>query len=648
MSPSSIRALLLASLLGLLGGVPRPAHADDVPAAARKDVEEAKALLAKGDPKSLAGAWNAISRARLKAAESIDYWELFVRVWRANKKPEAELWEKQIGPKEKAAPSSAVFDLLRARLEAEPAKQAEHLEKAVAKDPKAPWPRLLLAANLKARGEETRAEELVDAVLADHPGFEDALVAKTELMVEGGLSRSAADFAREGLAKKECPALRFALALALRRLGLEDAAVRPEALEAARKAVEGDPRPRFVAVLAELLDEAGKTPEAVALLKQHAERTKDAFLLGRLGLYAFRMGEYDAAVTGLATSATTDLTAARALALAHARRGRAKEARLAVAQVLARQPEAWAFDVAVELDLEDAAGLRRAAGTRTEPAAVRARALADAWEGKAAEVAAAVGKEAAEGAREGEDGLLLLVEARLHARLGPKAAAARKEAREARQQLTSGSGVPEAGKGPERIDVTAKSMDCVAHLVSYLRSACDGRFAVQGQTLAPAQEGDGTRTVGFALVGQAECGHDPRRIVRVNPTKIEGERVQLNIPQDGESWQAAEAAFKEGAAALVAEDAGKAAEAFGRAFEAEPAWYRARLLKALAASLAAGADLAALAQEAEAALSAWPDDWEGRSAALALTRLAGGEVGTPLKALMRHKEERSARRPERL
>lgn len=628
-------------------GAPQRGATDDIPEAARKDVEEARAQFAKGDAKSLAAAWAAISRARTKAPDSVDYWDLFVRIFRANKKPEAELWDKIIGPKEKAAPASTTFDLLRARLEPDPAKRGAHLEKAVAKDAKAPGPRVLLAENLRARGEETKAEELIDQVLADHPEYPDALVAKAELMIDSGLSRSAVEFAKEALAKKECPALRYALARALQKLAKDDPAFREQALEAAQKAVEGDPQPRFVAALADLLDEADKTAEAVALLKKHAERTKDPLLSGRLGQLAFRSGDYDAAAPALALAAANDVVSGKALAFAHSRRGRAKEARAAAAKVLAAQPDAWVFAVQVEADLEDPAGVRKAAGTRTEPGAVWARAVADAWEGKTAEVVAALGKEAATGSRQGEDDALLIVESRLYAKLGAKAAAARKQVLDLHVQLTA-SAVPEAKPGPVRMDLTTKSHGFMQRAVTYLRSACDSRFTIQGRTLDGAPGEDGALRIGFALVCTTECGRDPRRLVRFNAQKVEGDHTQLSDANDEAAWEAAAKGCTEGCAALVAGDPAKAAEAFHAAAEAEPAWHRMRLFRALAKALVEGADLPALAREALEAVSAFPDDWEGRSAAVTLGLVAGSDVSEPLKALVRHQEERAARRPERL
>ena len=191
------RKLWLLALLLVLAGWSGGLSADDVPAGAKKDYDEAKALYLKGDAKSLAAAFSALSKGKGKAGESADFWELFARVWRASKKPEADLWEKIILPREQAAPLCPAFDLVRARLESDPAKKREHLEKAVAKDPLAVAPQLMLARELRAQGEETKAEELVEKILEKAPDNEEALVVKAELMLEGGLSRSAMTFAKD-------------------------------------------------------------------------------------------------------------------------------------------------------------------------------------------------------------------------------------------------------------------------------------------------------------------------------------------------------------------------------------------------------------------------------------------------------------------
>lgn len=638
-------AFLVALLAPLaVGG----AHADDVPDLAKKKYDEARSLLAKGDAKSLAAAFSAVSEAKAKAPDSVDFWELFVRVWRANKKPEADLWDKIVAPREQAAPKSPTFDLVRARVEGDPAKKTEHLQKALDKDPASVPVRLLMVAHLRATGEEGKAEDLLDKVLAERPDDEQALVLKTEMMVESGLSRSAAKFAEEALAKKECPALRYALAIALQRLSKEDDSVKGRALEEAKKAVDGRPDPTYVATLADLLDAADRTSEAVSLLKTHFEKTGDPRLGSRLGALAFRAGDYDAAVKSLAATAGSDVKSAKALALAHARRGRGKEARTALDLVLAQDKEAAPFAGMVELGLGDPAGARRRVQGRSDELSKWVLMRADALEGKVAEVTAAAGKDAGSGSREGEDLLLTLLEARLHSRLAAKSAPLRKQFAEARAAVAQ-SVVAEAKAGPGRLDLTAVCGPYMPRAVTYLRSACGTHFKAAGGQMEINMDGEGMH-IGFAIQAEAECGRDPRRSVRFNAqTAKQGENVTIFTPDaKQEEWKAAEEAFAAGSAALLAEDAGKAAEQFGKAVEAEPNWHRAKLFRSFARAFMPASDLPTAAREALDAVSGAADDWEARTAAITLGVWAGVDVADALKSLQRHVEERCIRRFDQL
>lgn len=643
--------LVGSALLGalLLGGLPLgavPAGADDIPEAARKDADEARALLAKGDAKSVEKAFSAVSRAKDKAPDSVDFWELFVRVWRAAKKSEGDL-QKLLTAREQKNPTATTFDVLRARLESDPAKRVEHIRKAIEKDPTSVPARLLLVRALRAQGEETQAEDLLDKVLADAPDHEEALVAKAELMVEGGLSRSAVTFVEEALARKESPRLRYALALALQKVAQEDADALPKALEAAQKAVDGLPEPRAVGVLADLLDASGKTTEAVALLKQHVARTKDAALAARLGQLAMRAGDYDTAAPHLAQADPADLKAAKALALAYARRGRGKEAKAVAERVLAADPEAWSFGIEVGQLIGDTALARRAAGERKDHQARFARAAAFVWEAKPAELLAAEGEALAAGDRMSEDLCLLLLEARLVVKLGPKAAAYRKQQLDARTQV-AGSVVPEAQASKGILDLECRSMGYMQRTMSYLLSACGKPYeSFRIQPIGGAE--NGSVAIGFGYVAGSPCARDPQRQVRFNKQVAgEGGRIELKVPQDQEGWQKAEAALAEACAAVGKEDYPAAVAAFDKVLEAEPAWHRVQALRAMAASFLPGADLAALAKVGVEASQVIPDDVWIRASVLALAALAGTDIAAPLASLHRFLEERSARRPEDL
>jgi tetratricopeptide (TPR) repeat protein len=631
---AAVRGLLLALVVLL------PASrlgADDVPAAVKKQVDEARALYVKGDAKSLSSAFTLLSQAKGKSLESVDFWELFVRVWRASKKPEPDLWDKIIAVREQQVPQAPTFDLVRARVETDPAKRREHLEKAIAKVPEAVEPRLLLARELLLAKEEVKAEEAIDALLEKHPDLEQAIVLKAELMVAGGLSRSAAKLLKEKIAANPQPGLHYALALALDRLAAEDddKTLRAEALDAAQKAVAARPDPTYVGFLADLLDRADRMAEAVGLLKTHVATTKDPGLSRRLGAFAFRAGEYDAAAAQLAAAAATELGAAKALALCHARRGRAKEAKAAIEQVLALDKEAWRFAADAAWDLEDPVLVRKYVQGRSAEDAQGYLAGADALEGKAAAVQASIGAQAATGSRGGEDALLLLVRARLRERLGAKNAAYRKLCLDAAVKALAAP-VPSAKPDDKPLVLSAKSRGFMQRAVTYHRSVCGDTWTA-GDVGMMLSFGDGEPSISATVECRAECRAEPSRTAQF----LMGKGPQIQMTDDSEGWTAAVAAFKEGSAALVAGEAAKAAEQFGKAFEKEPAWQRAKLLKAVATAFLPGADLATASKEVTEAANQNPDDWGGRSTAILLAYLAGTDPTAAMAELTKHIDARS-------
>ena len=132
----------------------------------------------KGDA---AKAFSAISRSKDKAPESVDYWEAFVRIWRANGKPEKTLWETIIAKRREANPGSRTFDLVAARLETDAAKRRVSYEAAVKKDPKCLEARLGLARTLVAEGKDDEAED--DGGCRGHHGPDAGRVALREQQI---------------------------------------------------------------------------------------------------------------------------------------------------------------------------------------------------------------------------------------------------------------------------------------------------------------------------------------------------------------------------------------------------------------------------------------------------------------------------------
>jgi hypothetical protein len=158
-------------------------------------------------------------------------------------------------------------------------------------------------------------------------------------------------------------------------------------------------------------------------------------------------------------------------------------------------------------------------------------------------------------------------------------------------------------------------------LVTYFESVCGTKFAPRGIVpwIGPI---DGKPHVGTGVVGTAECARETERLFAFNVSPIEGNSVTLSFEPHADVWQAAQAAFTEGCAALVAEDCVGAAAGFTKALEKEPTWSRAILFRAAAKALSPGGDVAAAAKEADAALSWTRDDLEGRTLAILLAFLA--------------------------
>jgi tetratricopeptide (TPR) repeat protein len=623
--------------LVLLLGVPAAARADDVPDPVRKEYADAKALLARGDPKSVEAAFEGVRRIQDRASASVDYWDLFVRVWRAQKRPEESLWKEVTGPREAAMPGSAVFDLLRARLEDDPDKRRAHLEAAVAREPKSVPARLALARQQRAEGNDGDAEDTVEAALEVEPGCEQALVMKGDLMLEGGRARSAMEFAREALATRDLPGLHALLARALERLAENEPRLREEAAKEAEKAVAMRPDAEAVATLAALLDAHGETARAVGLLKTHFERTREPLLGGILGAMAFRQGDYDAAVKALGAATAPDAKSAKALALAHARRGRAKEAAAALARVLALDPGATEFACGIDLLLGDTAALRARLAGEEDDASRPWLLRAFGWEGNGGEILKRAHESVRSGTREGEEDLLLLLEARAFTRLGAGGGAARRRLLQARWKA-AGDGVPEVEVPTEEPPVKANTHGFMERHVSYRRSVCGDWFrpsdADVSITLGPGGFGMAVGVTGFS-----PCAREKEREFRFTVPGGDG-----GFERRDAEWEEASKAFAEGCSALVTEAGDKAYAAFSRALAKEPGWGRAKLLRAAAGILGNAADATTSAREALEAGRALVDDFEGRRLAALLATIAGVDPARDLEDFARREEAFAGRR----
>jgi len=642
--PALLFTLLLAVGLLLVG--PGITAADDVPDDARKDYDKARSLFAKGDLKK---AYSAISKGKAKSPDSVDFWHLYVRIWRGLEKKEATLWEKIISKAEAKHPGSVTFDMLRFRLADEAEKRIEHLQAALAKKPGDSALQLMIAKEHLGNDDEDIAEEILDQVLETEPANETALVIKGDLMIASGRSRSALAFAEETLAEHDLPGLHDLAARALILVAENDESAFEKARQAAEKAVAGRADATFVLTLATILDRTGKEEEAVALLTKHYEQSASPELGGRLGEMAFRTGDYDKAAKGLVVAAPRSRDAALALALSEARRGRAKQARDALNHLLRHGAAVREWAAGIEILLGDLKKARAHVEAGEGEWVTPALAFLAAAEGKPDAIVSAHGVDAKGGTRMGEEWLLQIAIARLNQKLGGKAGAARKLIREAGYAAAK-AGTP--GFTPPEMEEAVK-VTCGEYMSRHVtyRRALNNEFFAPGEGSFAITFGDGFASSAAVVLGTSECPRDRQRSFRFNEQKkkMEGEEINPQVLQElmeglmgGEEgdWAGAEAAFKEGAVAFVDGDLPTAELAFKAAVEKEPGWARAKLFEGIAQALA-GKDGTALATEAVKTL---PEDWEGRKAAILVQLLAGKDGKAEAKALGEMRESFSTRR----
>ena len=189
-----------------------------------------------------------------------------------------------------------------------------------------------------------------------------------------------------------------------------------------------------------------------------------------LGRAAFAAGKYAAAAKGLAAAAGGDVAVAKALVACHARLGKAKEAREALAALLAKDPSQKLFAAEIELALGDGAAARRHLEGSKHEDADGVRAVALGWDGMVPEITALVGEKAKPGTREAEEWLLTICIARAFARAGAKAVGLRAKmlAADAQAGAAYQAVVPPKSE-PARV---AKSVGFMQRYPTYRRSVC--------------------------------------------------------------------------------------------------------------------------------------------------------------------------------
>ena len=648
-------------LLAVLLGMARASGADDVPDTVRELYAEARVHEAAGDLKK---AYSALSKARSKQPLSVDFWELYVRVWRALDKKEDVLWEKIVGKVEKKHPQSAVFALLRARLAADEEERVRHLRDASAKQPDAVGPQLLLAKALLENGDDSEAEEILDAVLEKHPDHEDALVTKGEMDLMMGRSLSAASYAAEQLERISLAGLHDLRARALLAASETGESRLDEAEAEAQLATTMRDDPRYVRTLVDVLDRKGQLDQAVQLLDESYKRFPAPVLAAKLGELAFRSGDYEKAIRGLAADPEPSTAVLKGLAVAHGRLGDVEAMRRVCARLERRLEEnepTWIGST--ELALGDPALALKALGEEGgDDTADYLRLCANSLLGNVEGARALADERARTGQRADEEYLIQLLHARLTARLGAKAEAARQALRAGAVAAAKGS-VPGAEAAAEKGSTHANSPEFIERAVSYRRTA-GGRwfhasFTEEGITFDVKERGPGRVRVRLGIEGCAECRREPSRWFWFNPVEIRPEEIQNADPEryakeligrllgitDEDHWEATESAFAEGCAALVDESWSRARSAFERVLRAEPEWGRAKLFASVALLLD-GADTGQAALEAAEAIRMLPDDYDGQRLLALMELLAGQDPDATIKVLAREEEAHGRRRLE--
>lgn len=650
------RIALFVLVLVLLAGVSASVGADDVPEDVRELYEKALRYEGEGDLKK---AYSALSKARRDDPVSVDFWELYVRVWRGLDKKEDVLWRKIIGKVEKKNPSSPVFELLRARLAEDTPTRLTHLRAAAAKDPDAVRPQLLLAKAVLADGDDIGAEEILEEVLEKHPGNEEVLVTLGELDLDADRALSAMSFAEEKLEEHDLPGLHDLRARALLAASETDASRLEEAEASARKALEGRDDPRYARTLVDILDRRGDLEGAMKALDEAFAKHRAPVLAAKLGELAFRRGEYEKAIEGLAVGSQPSTDVLKALAICHKRLGNVEAMRRVCARLKPRLRDeeplwiAWHEVTA----WEPAAGLAAAEGVEAEGKDTLVL-WAKALQGDVAGAKAVADERARGGGRWDEESLIMLLKARLVEKLGPNAAKAIAALRDA-EVAAAKAGTPAATVDEDERPLEVNSLGFMARSISYRRTLGGRWFSpVMGNFTFGAWEApDGKNYVRLGMHGQAECPVEAQRVFWFNPQEIQGDQVDpqavqsmlelMLSPAGNQTWAEAEGAFEAGAAAMVGEDWAKAKASFAKALELEPGWGRARLFAAVAGYLGGG-DAVSAAKEAAAAIALLPDDFEGQRLLAFLQALAGQDIAATARAVAVAEEARTTRRMEHL
>ncbi len=646
------RLATLALVLAVLLGAHRSVRADDVPDEVKDLYTEALTMEASGDLKK---AYSVLSRARQKDPLSVDFWELYVRVWRGLDKKEDILWDKIVGKVEKANPKSPVFELLRARLAETSGERLNHLRAAVAKAPDVVRPQLLLAKAVLANGDDIEAEEILDKLLEKNPGSEEALVTRGELDLDAGRTLSALSYAEEKLQEHDLPGLHDLRARALFDASATDESRLEEAEAAAKKAVEERADPPFVRTLVNILERRGDIEGAVKLLDEQYEKTHSAVLASKLGELAFRRGEYAKAIEGLGIDPEPSLAVLKALAVSHARLGNVEAMRRVEHRLQKRLTDDDALWIPrLELAADEFQAALAALEGQSGDGADFLRLTAYARLGDVEHAKSLAAERARKGGRWDEEYLVALLHAELLAKLGGKAGAARDLLR-AEETAAAKADIASATVDENDPPMVTNSMAFAQRAVTYRRSLGGCWFSGASDQLN-IDLGDGSSAPLVRVQAAADCPIERTRMFRFttpgvdgnagDPTVAAAKLLTQLLGAGNQQWQGAVAGFKKGTAALVDGAWADAGTAFASAVEAEPGWGRAKLFQAAAKAL--GGDAAGGATIAAEAVKLLPDDYGGQRLAVLLALLAGQDAKALAKDVAERQEAHRIRRIDAL
>jgi tetratricopeptide (TPR) repeat protein len=643
--------LALSLLLPCLVGTAASVRAGDVPEDMQVTYDSARSLLAQGKRADLTKAFSILDTRKDEAGTSVDFWELYARLWLMLDKGADQLWSTVLDPRQALDPTCTTFDLVHARLAHDAKAQRKWIDAALKRAPKDLNARLAKGRFLLAHDATDEGADLLDGLLEDHPGCVPALLALAGLSLHEGFAKEALQYVDRGLAKRETAALWDMKSRCFERLAqnADRKGNLAKSLDAAARALGIDPGEDYIKHYNDLLQQTGDDATATKALKEHFLRTKQPMLGALLGQTAMRAGDYEAAALGLEAGSQTDLATVKALATCYARLGRAEDAMRVARKILALDSSGRIFVARLQLWLGDTAGVAVTLHGLADADARRLQALALAWDGKVDAVKGLVGKEARSGARDAEDLLTAWFQARVFDRMGPELAVPlRKKLLEAR--FAAGHEVLAQAADHDADLGKVKTAGWPRRALTYFRAPCGALYKPSedwtGRSFVSDSEKQ-TMTVYYTVSGEAACGDSKQQFeVRFNgiTRKSSGNGLIELFGDDASSklvdFAPAEAAFGDACAAWLDGDATQAESACAKALGIEPAFSRVKVYRSVARALAATGDRRADAKDAAAAVALYKDDFALRRLVLLLRAWVGDtDLAAEIKALAKREAQ---------